>query len=79
MPLLRRRPDGRTATLNGNFQGTAQAFGDSLRTQPSDRRCAGSGVYRAGLLYESYIHPLTILSTLPSAGVGAADFDGRWL
>jgi len=60
------------ATLTGNFQGTAQAFGDSLRTQPYLILAALVTVYIVlGLLYESYIHPLTILSTLPSAGVGA--------
>jgi len=60
------------ATLNGTFQGTAQAFGDSLRTQPYLILAALVSVYIVlGLLYESYIHPLTILSTLPSAGVGA--------
>ena len=59
-------------TLHGNFQGTAQAFGDSLRTQPYLIAAALVAVYIVlGLLYESYIHPLTILSTLPSAGVGA--------
>lgn len=59
-------------TLNGTFQGTAQAFGDSLRTQPYLIAAALVAVYIVlGLLYESYIHPLTILSTLPSAGVGA--------
>ena len=59
-------------TLSGNFQGTAQAFGDSLRTQPYLIAAALIAVYIVlGLLYESYIHPLTILSTLPSAGVGA--------
>jgi HAE1 family hydrophobic/amphiphilic exporter-1 len=59
-------------TLSGTFQGTAQAFGDSLRTQPYLILAALISVYIVlGLLYESYIHPLTILSTLPSAGVGA--------
>ncbi len=59
-------------TLSGSFQGTAQAFGDSLRTQPYLIAAALVAVYIVlGLLYESYIHPLTILSTLPSAGVGA--------
>ncbi len=63
---------GTPATLSGNFQGTAQAFGDSLRTQPYLIAAALVAVYIVlGLLYESYIHPLTILSTLPSAGVGA--------
>ncbi|MDR2187106.1 MAG: efflux RND transporter permease subunit [Azonexus sp.] len=60
------------ATLSGSFQGTAQAFRDSLRTQPYLILAALVSVYIVlGLLYESYIHPLTILSTLPSAGVGA--------
>jgi len=60
------------ATLSGSFQGTAQAFGDSLRTQPYLIAAALIAVYIVlGLLYESFIHPLTILSTLPSAGVGA--------
>ena len=59
-------------SLNGNFQGTAQAFGESLRTQPYLIAAALVAVYIVlGFLYESYIHPLTILSTLPSAGVGA--------
>jgi HAE1 family hydrophobic/amphiphilic exporter-1 len=63
---------GMPATLTGTFQGTAQAFGDSLRTQPYLILAALVSVYIVlGLLYESYIHPLTILSTLPSAGVGA--------
>uniref|UniRef100_UPI0005B80F5C efflux RND transporter permease subunit n=1 Tax=Pseudacidovorax intermedius TaxID=433924 RepID=UPI0005B80F5C len=59
-------------TLTGSFQGTAQAFSASLRTQPYLILAALIAVYIVlGLLYESYIHPLTILSTLPSAGVGA--------
>ena len=63
---------GMPATLSGSFQGTAAAFGDSLRTQPYLILAALVSVYIVlGLLYESYIHPLTILSTLPSAGVGA--------
>jgi len=63
---------GVPATLSGSFQGSAQAFGDSLRTQPYLIAAALVAVYIVlGLLYESYIHPLTILSTLPSAGVGA--------
>ena len=58
--------------LTGSFQGTAKAFGDSLSTQPYLIAAALVAVYIVlGLLYESYIHPLTILSTLPSAGVGA--------
>ncbi len=60
------------ATLSGSFQGSAKAFGDSLRTQPYLIAAALLTVYVVlGLLYESYVHPLTILSTLPSAGVGA--------
>jgi HAE1 family hydrophobic/amphiphilic exporter-1 len=60
------------ATVNGTFQGTAQAFNESLRTQKYLILAALISVYIVlGLLYESYIHPLTILSTLPSAGVGA--------
>jgi len=63
---------GRPQALSGSFQGTAQAFRDSLRTQPYLIAAALVAVYIVlGLLYESYIHPLTILSTLPSAGVGA--------
>jgi HAE1 family hydrophobic/amphiphilic exporter-1 len=63
---------GVPATLSGSFQGTAKAFGDSLATQPYLIAAALVAVYIVlGLLYESYIHPLTILSTLPSAGVGA--------
>jgi len=59
-------------TLIGTFQGTAQAFQDSLRTQPYLIAAALVAVYLIlGMLYESYIHPVTILSTLPSAGVGA--------
>ncbi|MDR2154196.1 MAG: efflux RND transporter permease subunit, partial [Burkholderiaceae bacterium] len=59
-------------TVTGTFQGTAQAFTSSLRTQPYLILAALVSVYIVlGLLYESYIHPLTILSTLPSAGVGA--------
>jgi HAE1 family hydrophobic/amphiphilic exporter-1 len=60
------------ATLNGNFQGNAQAFQDSLSSVPLLIVAALIVVYLIlGILYESYIHPLTILSTLPSAGVGA--------
>ena len=58
--------------LSGSFQGTAKAFGDSLSSQPYLIAAALVAVYIVlGLLYESFIHPLTILSTLPSAGVGA--------
>jgi HAE1 family hydrophobic/amphiphilic exporter-1 len=60
------------ATITGTFQGTAQAFQSSLKTQPYLILAALVAVYIIlGMLYESYIHPLTILSTLPSAGVGA--------
>ena len=63
---------GTPATLNGTFQGTAQAFQDSLSSVPLLIVAALVVVYLIlGVLYESYIHPLTILSTLPSAGVGA--------
>jgi len=58
--------------MSGAFQGSARAFGESLATQPYLITAALITVYIVlGLLYESYIHPLTILSTLPSAGVGA--------
>ena len=63
---------GLPQALSGSFQGTAQAFRDSLSTQPYLIAAALVAVYIVlGLLYESFIHPLTILSTLPSAGVGA--------
>ncbi|SFC06987.1 hydrophobic/amphiphilic exporter-1, HAE1 family [Polaromonas sp. OV174] len=63
---------GLPQALTGSFQGTAQAFQDSLRSQPYLIAAALVAVYIVlGLLYESFIHPLTILSTLPSAGVGA--------
>ncbi|MBV8165299.1 MAG: efflux RND transporter permease subunit, partial [Alphaproteobacteria bacterium] len=59
-------------SLSGTFQGTAQAFQSSLASQPYLIAAAIVVVYLIlGMLYESYIHPLTILSTLPSAGVGA--------
>jgi hydrophobe/amphiphile efflux-1 (HAE1) family protein len=60
------------ATLNASFQGAAQAFQSSLATQPYLIAAAVVVVYLIlGMLYESYLHPITILSTLPSAGVGA--------
>jgi len=63
---------GAPATLNSSFQGTAQAFQQSLSTIPLLILAALVVVYLIlGILYESYIHPITILSTLPSAGVGA--------
>jgi multidrug efflux pump subunit AcrB len=60
------------ATLSGSFQGTAQAFQTSLSSQPYLIAAAIIAIYIIlGMLYESFIHPLTILSTLPSAGLGA--------
>jgi multidrug efflux pump subunit AcrB len=63
---------GKPASLIGTFQGNAQAFQSSLSSEPILIVAALLVVYVIlGVLYESYIHPLTILSTLPSAGVGA--------
>ena len=63
---------GVPASLTGTFQGAAQAFQSSLRTQPYLILAAIIAIYIIlGMLYESFIHPLTILSTLPSAGLGA--------
>jgi HAE1 family hydrophobic/amphiphilic exporter-1 len=63
---------GAPVTLTGAFQGTAQAFQQSLSSEPILIAAALLAVYIIlGVLYESYIHPLTILSTLPSAGLGA--------
>jgi multidrug efflux pump len=60
------------STLRGSYMGTAQAFKASLANQPVLLAAALLAVYIVlGMLYESLIHPLTILSTLPSAGVGA--------
>jgi multidrug efflux pump len=60
------------ATIHGTFQGTAQAFQQSLANEPVLIAAALLAVYIVlGVLYESYVHPITILSTLPSAGVGA--------
>jgi multidrug efflux pump len=60
------------ATIRGSFQGTAQAFQASLASEPVLIAAALLAVYIVlGVLYESLIHPLTIISTLPSAGVGA--------
>ena len=59
-------------TLDGSFQGTAQAFQSSLSSTPLLVAAAILAVYIVlGMLYESYVHPITILSALPSAGVGA--------
>jgi multidrug efflux pump subunit AcrB len=63
---------GLPATIHPKFQGTAQAFQSSLANEPVLILAALVAVYIVlGILYESYIHPITILSTLPSAGVGA--------
>jgi len=63
---------GAPGTLNGSFQGTAQAFQQSLSSEPVLIGAALIAIYVIlGMLYESFVHPLTILSTLPSAGLGA--------
>jgi multidrug efflux pump len=63
---------GVPSSVIGSFQGTARVFQDSLRNQPILILAALVAVYIVlGILYESLIHPITILSTLPSAGVGA--------
>jgi len=60
------------ASIQGAFQGTAASFLSSLSNEPVLILAALVTVYIVlGVLYESYIHPITILSTLPSAGVGA--------
>ena len=60
------------SSIHASFQGTAQAFQDTLKNQPILILAALVAVYIVlGMLYESFIHPITILSTLPSAGVGA--------
>jgi multidrug efflux pump len=66
------REIGLPPSIRGEFAGTAQAFRDSLDTQPKLIAIALICVFIVlGILYESYVHPLTILSTLPSAGLGA--------
>src|SRR6202034_443167 len=66
------RQAGMPTTITGAFSGTAQAFSASLANEPLLIAAAIAAVYVVlGILYESYIHPITILSTLPSAGVGA--------
>ncbi|MGA2187367.1 MAG: efflux RND transporter permease subunit [Steroidobacteraceae bacterium] len=66
------REAGVPSTITGSFSGTAQAFQASLSSEPLLIAAAIAAVYVVlGVLYESYIHPITILSTLPSAGVGA--------
>jgi len=63
---------GMPATIHGSFSGTLQAFQASLASEPLLITAALIAVYIVlGILYESYIHPITILSTLPSAGMGA--------
>ncbi len=63
---------GLPATIHGSFQGTAAVFQQSLKDEPLLIGAAILAVYIVlGILYESYIHPLTVLSTLPSAGLGA--------
>jgi multidrug efflux pump len=63
---------GAPITVQGGFQGTAKAFQDAVGNQPLFILAALTAVYLVlGILYESLVHPLTILSTLPSAGVGA--------
>ena len=63
---------GAPSTVHGSFQGSAKAFQESLSSQPWLILAALFTIYIVlGVLYESYIHPLTIISTLPSAGVGA--------
>jgi len=66
------REIGLPGSIRRSFQGTAQAYQQSLASQPWLIAAALAAVYVVlGILYESYIHPITILSTLPSAGVGA--------
>jgi multidrug efflux pump len=66
------RSIGMPATVHGSFQGTAKIFQDTLTSELVMILFAILAVYIVlGVLYESYIHPLTVLSTLPSAGVGA--------
>jgi multidrug efflux pump subunit AcrB len=63
---------GMPATIQGSFSGTAQAFQSSLQNEPYLITAAIGAVYIVlGILYESFVHPITILSSLPSAGVGA--------
>ena len=70
---------GKPVSLITSFEGTAQAFQDSLKSQPYLLLAAVVAVYIIlGMLYESYIHPITILSTLPSAGVGALLIAACW-
>jgi len=66
------REIGMPSTIHGTFQGTARAFQQSLNNQLLVVLAALAAIYIVlGMLYESYVHPITILSTLPSAGLGA--------
>jgi multidrug efflux pump len=68
----RMRELGVPASIHGSFQGTAAVFQQSLANEPYLIAAAVLAVYIVlGVLYESYVHPITILSTLPSAGAGA--------
>ncbi|VVN17535.1 Multidrug resistance protein MdtC [Pseudomonas fluorescens] len=70
---------GMPASVSGTFQGSAQAFQSSLASQPFLILAALIAVYIIlGMLYESLVHPLTILSTLPSAGIGAVLLLWAW-
>jgi multidrug efflux pump subunit AcrB len=74
VPLIERAEQaiGMPSSIRGSFAGTAQAYQESLANEPILIAAALVSVYLVlGILYESLIHPLTILSTLPSAGVGA--------
>src|SRR5260370_17568272 len=63
---------GMPTTIHGNVVGTLQAFQSSLASEPILIALALTAVYIVlGMLYESFLHPVTILSTLPSAGLGA--------
>jgi multidrug efflux pump len=66
------RSIGMPASIHGSFQGTARTFQESLSTMPILLVSALAAIYIVlGVLYESYVHPITIISTLPSAGIGA--------
>jgi multidrug efflux pump len=63
---------GMPVSVHGSFQGTARTFEESVRDEPALIAAALLTIYIVlGILYESYVHPLTVLSTLPSAGIGA--------
>ncbi|WP_158926715.1 efflux RND transporter permease subunit [Acidisphaera sp. S103] len=69
------RQIGMPASIHGSFQGTAATFQESMQTIPILLLAALGAIYIVlGVLYESYVHPITILSTLPSAGIGAILF-----